>query len=247
MAITEKMIYNLLLAMKLKNSENSFRRIPLEVESELIQKIQEGNYADIHISPFSKNSEYINILNELPILQYRYLVISAVTLFSRAVIDVGVSPDDSLNLADAFLYSVSYCNSAEDLYKLYQLAAIMYAKQVASTKNNQMSYQVERILCYISGNIFQQISLSDLADYMHLSSNYICNIFSKEMGISIQQYIQREKINIACNLLKFSDRPISTISSYMGYKSQSNFTSIFHKWKNMTPLEYRTKNYKEVF
>jgi len=48
-------------------------------------------------------------------------------------------------------------------------------------------------------------------------------------------------------LLEHTKRPISEISTYLGFQTQSNFGAIFKKWQNMTPTEYRNKNYREVY
>ena len=80
-----------------------------------------------------------------------------------------------------------------------------------------------------------------------MTDTYLCRIFAKEMGIPIYRYIQREKITVACNLLEHTDRPISEISVYLGFNSQSNFAAIFKKWRNMTPTQYRAIIYREVY
>ena len=82
---------------------------------------------------------------------------------------------------------------------------------------------------------------------MDLSTNYLCNLFSSSLGISIHQYIQREKVQVACNLLQHTDRSVSDIALYMGFQTQSNFAAIFKKWKGITPSEYRKMNYREVY
>lgn len=244
---TEKDIINLITVAKLKNSENDFRRIPMEVEHTLMDKIRQGKYDEIHTNRFAKINVNLGLMAATTLVQYSYLIVSAIALFSRTAIDSGVSPDDAFDLSDALLFSVSYCKNMEELYEIYQLSAVMFAKLVHSQKEHKLSYQVERILNYISCNIYKKITLEEISEYIGLSQNYTCSLFSNETGLSIHNYIQREKISISCNLLKFSDRSISDISSYMGFQTQSNFSEIFRKWMNMSPSEFRKKNYKEVF
>ena len=82
---------------------------------------------------------------------------------------------------------------------------------------------------------------------MNMTPNYLSSLFARQTGITIHNYIQREKIDVASRLLKFSDRPISDVSTYMGFQSQSNFSLIFRKWKGMTPSEYRSRYFSEVY
>ncbi len=80
-----------------------------------------------------------------------------------------------------------------------------------------------------------------------MTATYLCHLFSREVGISIHNYIQREKITVACNLLEHTTQSISEISTYLGFQSQSNFSAIFRKWKLMTPSQYRKRMYREVY
>ncbi len=245
--ITEQDILDLVAIGKLRNSETDFQRIPMDVEHALMEKIRLGQYKEIHLASYDKLNANLGLMASTPLTQCTYLAVSAVALFSRKAIEGGASPDDVFNLSDALLYSLSCCKDQKDIYNIYQLSAVMFAKLVYAQKEKKHSYQVERILNFISGNIYKKITLEEIAEYIGLSQNYLCTLFAKETGLSIHNYIQREKIQISCNLLKYSDRSISDIASYMGFQTQSNFTAIFRKWIDLTPSEYRKLYYKEVF
>ena len=87
---------------------------------------------------------------------------------------------------------------------------------------------------------------AELAFHETKSADLICDILEKE-GITISDYIQREKIEVSCNLLKHSRRTIAEIAQYMGIQSQSNYAENFKKWKGQTPTEYRKENWSQVF
>lgn len=244
---TEKDILTLINVAKLKQSETDFRRIPMEAEQTLMNQIREGKYKDIHVAHFDRLNTNLGTMAMNPLTQCTFFIVSAVALFSRTAIEGGAAPDDAFDLSDALLFALSYCKNLDELSEIYSLSAVMFAKLVAAAKNTRRSVQVERILNYISRNIYRKITLEELADYVSLSPNYMCSLFSHEMGLSIHNYIQREKINVACNLLKFSDRSISDVSSYMGFQTQSNFASVFKKWMHISPSEFREVNHKEVF
>lgn len=245
--LTEERIESDLDLIRLLHSENQFQRIPIQVESDLLNKVRQGKYKDIHISKFNKMDDNLGPMALDKKTGYTYLTVTAIALFSRTAIDCGVSPDDAFDLADTLLYALSNCETTEEIHNIFQLSATMYAKRVFRLQNSQHSYQVEQACNYISRNIYQKISIEELAEYTELSCTYLSHLFSKEMGISIHNYIQREKINVACNLLEHTKRPISEISTYLGFQTQSNFGAIFKKWQNMTPSEYRNKNYREVY
>lgn len=245
--IVESNILTVMAANKLKNSETDLRRIPLEVEDAILAKIKEGRYDQIHLAKISKLVDDMGRMAQDSLQHCKFTVVSAISIFTRAAIEGGALPDDVFDLSDALIYSLSYCTNMDDISDIYALSAIMLAKQVHAAKTKSYSVKVERIISYISQNIFRKITLKDLSEYVGLSPNYMCNLFSREMGISIHNYIQKEKIAVSCNLLKFSDRNISDIAAYMGFQSQSNYAAVFKKWIHLTPDQYRKANHTEVF
>lgn len=247
MMVTEKQIETFLDLIKFRNAENQFQRIPLEVEAELLDKIRQGDYENIHISPFNRMDENLGSMALDKRTGYTYLTVTAIALFSRTAIECGVTPDEAFDLSDTLLYTLSGCSGVDEIHNIFQLSATMFAKRIARLHTTPHSHQVERICNYISHNIFQKITLEDIASYTELTDTYLCRLFAKEMGISIHSYIQRKKVNIACNLLEHTNQPVSVISTYLGFQSQSNFSSIFRKWKHMTPSEYRKRMYREVY
>ncbi|MBR1572504.1 MAG: helix-turn-helix transcriptional regulator [Lachnospiraceae bacterium] len=62
-----------------------------------------------------------------------------------------------------------------------------------------------------------------------------------EEGMTIRQYLIKERCIHAANLLKYSDYDLSTIAEYFCFSSQSHFGNQFKKVMGMTPKEYRTR------
>ena len=57
------------------------------------------------------------------------------------------------------------------------------------------------------------ITLKDLAAYVHLSPRYLSHIFKEEVGISVVDYIQLERVEEAKKLLRFSSYSFAEILS----------------------------------
>ena len=60
--------------------------------------------------------------------------------------------------------------------------------------------------------------------------------------MTVSNYILNIKINESKSLLKYTDKPISAISLYLGFSSQSHFNHAFKKITNKTPIEYRNSH-----
>ena len=248
-AVTEDTVNTAMQLLKLYHEETEFRRIPLEAEAELIEVIREGRWQDFKASSFEKFRDNHGSVIPSPLTNYTYLVISAVTLFSRTAVSAGVAPDDAFDLSDVLLLYLSVCSSLEEVHRIYQLSGTMFAKQVYRklAEGKKHSAQMEKIQTYISRNIFRKITLADLSGYAGLSESRISHLFADELGISVHNYIQREKTGVACNLLMHTERPVAEIAAYLGFASSGNFSVVFRKWQKMSPTQYRKKNYREVY
>ena len=246
---TEEELENSLQILKLLHEERDFRRMPTEVEANMLDTVRQGRYQDFKVSPYEKIRDSLGTMVENPMTDYTYMVVSAITLFSRIALEEGLNPDDVYDLSDMLLLNLSDCTTLKEIQNLYQLSGVMFARRIHKHKNasHTHSRQTEKALTYISQHIFQKITLEELADYAGLSVSHISRMFTQEMGISIHNYIQREKTAVACNLLMHTDRPISEIATYMGFQTPSNFALVFRKWQKMSPTEYRARMYREVY
>ncbi len=60
------------------------------------------------------------------------------------------------------------------------------------------------------------------------------------MGITLSEYIQRERVEEAKKLLTLTTYSLS-ISAFVNFNDQSYFTRVFKRITSMTPRQYREK------
>ncbi|MBO4887048.1 MAG: helix-turn-helix transcriptional regulator [Firmicutes bacterium] len=89
-------------------------------------------------------------------------------------------------------------------------------------------------------NYSQDMSLPQLAEHVGMSPSHLSRTFSKEVGMSISQYVTTLRCEEAASLLKSSDMPVQEISAYVGYLDNNYFVKVFRKLYGMTPTQYRT-------
>ncbi|MPN38029.1 HTH-type transcriptional activator RhaS [bioreactor metagenome] len=66
--------------------------------------------------------------------------------------------------------------------------------------------------------------------------------YSKETGVSAQEYIQTKVIEVAKKRLFDVDKSISEIAYELGFRYPQHFTRLFKQRTGLTPNEYRTVN-----
>ena len=62
-----------------------------------------------------------------------------------------------------------------------------------------------------------------------------------EAGMTLSDFIIFEKAEEAKRMLRYTEKPISDISSDLGFSSQSHLIRVFRKLEGITPKEYRNK------
>jgi AraC-like DNA-binding protein len=86
--------------------------------------------------------------------------------------------------------------------------------------------------------------VEDVAEHINRSRSYLMRRFKAETGMQVNAYITDCKMSEACDLLMYSHTPLSEISVYLGFSSQSYFQNVFKKQFGMTPMQYRKSNCK---
>jgi two-component system response regulator YesN len=98
--------------------------------------------------------------------------------------------------------------------------------------------EVMEAVKYIEKNLSQRISLEEVSDYLHLSPSYFSRLFKKETGEGFVEFVTRQKVGKAKELLVQTDKTVDEISYSLGYENKSYFLKIFKQYTGATPSEY---------
>lgn len=245
--LTEKRIYEQLERVRLEYSENGLKRFPIQREHDLLDNIRRGNYTKVHVLDYDILGKNMAMWTEDTKKVFEYNTVAGITGATRAAIDGGLRPDDAYDISEIILKKLAKADTIEEMHDCFDTACKVFAHAVHRVKMEQGSYLMEQCRLYISRNITKKIYLTDIAGYLEVNPSYLSRVFSKKEGITLEKYIQREKVQVACNLLKFSNSTVTEIALYVGFQSQSTFSAVFKKWAGLSPTEYRDRNKKNNF
>ena len=99
--------------------------------------------------------------------------------------------------------------------------------------------EIRRRLC-------EKITVKELAAELHVSPAHLSRVFHEEQKITLTDYIAREKIHRACELLRTTDKSYDAIAYELGFSSQSYFGAVFKKLEGITPRDFRRQNRMET-
>jgi len=107
-----------------------------------------------------------------------------------------------------------------------------------------------RLIESIKNKIIQMIHHSDkvdlkvnwstlLSEEMHYEYNYLSNLFSSVEGVTLEQYIIKQKIEKVKELLFYDELSLSEIADKLGYSSVAHLSGQFKKITGFTPSEMK--------
>ncbi len=85
-----------------------------------------------------------------------------------------------------------------------------------------------------------ELSVTKIAETVHLSPNYLGVIFKKHIGESLLSYVKKLRMNFAISLLQNSELTIVEIAEKCGYSSSPYFISDFKSVHGISPQRSRT-------
>lgn len=97
----------------------------------------------------------------------------------------------------------------------------------------------ENCIIYLSKNLSNSISLSEIAEALGYEYHYFSTLFHKCFEINFKAFVNIFRISLACDLLSDKKHSISYISGECGFQSIRNFNRVFKALTGKTPNEYR--------
>jgi two-component system response regulator YesN len=92
---------------------------------------------------------------------------------------------------------------------------------------------------YIHAHFKEDIKLEDYAQLVYLSPKYLSELFKKETGSNITEYVIHYRIKIAKELLNDVQYKVNEVAEMVGYSDTKYFGKLFKKIVGVNPSEYK--------
>lgn len=170
------------------------------------------------------------------------LAIGVIAVSCRSAIEGGVIPEIAFSLSDAYIRQVEETAKEGEPFAVSRKAEVNFCRMVnEGQKSGKQSPVVVRCKELILKYLHSKLSAKVLSEELDVTPGYLSQIFAKEEGITLTEYIAREKIKFAKDQLIYTEDSYEKIAYTYGFSSQSHFGSVFKKLTNMTPGEFREK------
>jgi two-component system, response regulator YesN len=112
--------------------------------------------------------------------------------------------------------------------------------EVASKSHNS-NQNIDNVVHYISNNLNTPLAIKDVANHVHLNPSYLSVLFKEEIGVTFSDFVTKQRLKKAKELLIFTDTSLDEIAGQIGYQTCSYFIKIFKRFEGVTPKQYRTE------
>ena len=203
--------------------------------------------SDKHMYYPDDNTESFGVLNcvfpQIPVGQEEKLhnIPYVLSLSSGAIIEIDqIFQKMELEFQNKDAGYQDFLNSYLNL-----LIAILYRdSHKEMEKNAHLQSNIVLVLEYIENN-FTHITMKDCADFLSYSSSYFSKFFKASVGVTVSEYINGKKLQVAVTLLAETDQPVEIIIQKSGFSHRKHFYQTFKNFTGMTPMEYRKRHRKK--
>ncbi|MFI6571071.1 GlxA family transcriptional regulator [Nocardia fluminea] len=125
---------------------------------------------------------------------------------------------------------------------------VMYLKRPSGQSQFSVSLEpvsttrrIEDLRHYIAGNIAKPLTVTDLAEQVHVSERQLTRIFRTELGMTPAAYIESARVEVARHRLETSDETLERIAAACGFNTIDTLARAFRRQLDTTPNEYRRR------
>ncbi len=220
-------------------SNNSFA-----LEQTLMNIVRHGDTASLREWMQKAPAVKSGIIAHDQIRQIKNIFIVTATLVCRNAIRGGMDVHDSLSLSDAYIQKCELLGGIEDIVNLQYQMVLDFTERVERIRRGKNpSKLVSDVTNYVLHHLSESIKTEDIAKALYFSRSRLSTRFKEETGVTLTDYILKEKAIEAKRLIRYSGKSIATISDYLGFSSQSHFNRVFKKYIGISPGEYRDRKY----
>lgn len=125
--------------------------------------------------------------------------------------------------------------------RIHKASGRVRHQETIETDGRALRYS-EKIMQWIEMHYAEEVSLNQLAEWLHLSKFYVSRVFHEETGSHITDYLTARRIKQASRLLQSTTQSIEQVGIAVGYPNVSYFIHMFKKVVGVTPLKYRQRH-----
>ena len=135
------------------------------------------------------------------------------------------------------LLKLIFIDISEQISKQYDISPVN-ATPLRSDDGSENMIRAKQIEDYIHINFKENISVEDLAHFLHLSVRQTNRFLKENMNIRFSGFVRKYRIELAKAMLLEYDIPLQQIAYEVGYNSYNGFLEAFQNFVGESPGQY---------
>jgi two-component system response regulator YesN len=113
------------------------------------------------------------------------------------------------------------------------------SQSISDKKNSKSRNVITKIKSIIENHYAENLTISQIAEEVYLTTTYVCLIFKQETGYTLNDYVTKVRMDKAIELLTDTSDKLYDICYAIGYSEPSYFSKMFKKYSGLSPSEFR--------
>ncbi|MCK9479137.1 MAG: response regulator [Firmicutes bacterium] len=225
-------------ANNIEQNKKTFFRISGKIIARIENTLKTGNGEEIKrlVGEIFADHKKTNTVNVSLSKQFALHLVSIATQLS---IDNTVYSHEISKAEKKTVDLIENSETIDELQALVTNCFILVCASLTAKTKSKSSGLIEEIKSIIQKKYFEDITINDIASEVFLTPNYLCVLFKRATGMTINKYLNQVRIEAAKKLMQDRNNKAYDIGYIVGYSDASYFTKQFKNYTGLTPKQYR--------
>ncbi|MCL7749718.1 helix-turn-helix domain-containing protein [Halalkalibacter alkaliphilus] len=209
-------------------------------EKKIMNSIAKGDKKEVE--RIAKESSSIFMISdripESPIRSLKNISLVLNTICRIAAERGGVHPVYVHTISEKFAILIERAPNLPHLKKLGLVMMTEYCELVHEYSTSKYSSIVKKAIDLIDLNIDKPLTLSEIAETIHVNSSHLSRQFKKDTDMTIIDFINKKRVEEAKLYLQRGNISVTEVAFMVGFNDLNYFSRVFKKFASTTPSQY---------
>ena len=175
-----------------------------------------------------------------PLMEWKFYLVGLLTYITYFLNDSGVVENYYDHSRVEFTKEVYNAQSVEQCEEILRKIARFFSEREQEPERT-LSPLVRKVITDVDTDLKEPLTLQYFSEKLGVNGSYLSNLFRREPGKTITQYVTDQRLKHAENLLRYTNKPVRSVAVEVGIGDAQYFSRLFRKKTGMKPTEYRRK------
>ena len=175
-----------------------------------------------------------------PLMEWKFYLVGLLSYITYFLNDSGVVENYYDHSRVEFTKEVYNAQSVEQCEEILRKIARFFSEREQEPERT-LSPLVRKVITDVDTDLKEPLTLQYFSEKLGVNGSYLSNLFRRETGKTITQYVTDQRLKHAENLLRYTNKPVRSVAVEVGIGDAQYFSRLFRKKTGMKPTEYRRK------